>query len=132
VGTSARRFAVFVLTLGLVAGAWRPCAGWTAAPEARMACCVRTPACAMHNRADHGVHTPVRQADADRCCAASERQEASQPSSTLVVVPALAPLVGLFAESPAVPVRWIEPHRPPPLLASRQLPRHLLLSVFVI
>ena len=129
---SFRRVAVLVLTVGLVAGAWRPCAGWEPTAEARMSCCVRKAACAMHKRGGHRVDSAVTQAAADACCAASERQDTSQPSLTVVLPPTLAPLGGLFAERPILPARWVDLHRPPPLLASRELPRHLLLSVFVI
>ena len=130
--TSLRRIAVVVLTVGLVAGAWRPCAGWEATAEARMSCCTRKSACSKHKVANHAAQEALSQSGADACCAISERQDASQPSLTVVLPPTLAPLVGLFAEPPSIPARWVDRHRPPPLLASRELPRHLLLSVFVI
>ena len=128
-----RRIAVLVLTVGLVAGAWRPCAGWKPTPEARMSCCLGKSACAMHKRGKPGgTHAGPSQSDADACCAASERQGSPQPLLTVVLPPTFVALVGRLAEPPSVPARWVESRRPPPLLASRELPRHLLLSVFVI
>jgi hypothetical protein len=130
--TWLRRVAVVVLATGLVAGAWRPCAGWKPTAEARMSCCIRNGACSMHKPSGNAAHAVHTQSDADACCAISDRQESQQPSFTVVLPPALAPLAGVFAEAPSVPIRWVDSHRPPPLLASRDLPRHLLLSVFVI
>ena len=131
---SFRRIAVFILTVGLVAGAWRPCAGWKPTPEARMSCCLRKAACAMHKGTKGGAHVAHSQPAADACCAASERRETSQPALTVVVPPAFVPLAGVFAEPQRAPIpaRWTDSDRPPPLLANRELPRHLLLSVFVI
>jgi len=126
-----RRIAAIALTAGLLTGAWRPCAGWQATAEARMSCCVRKAACAMHKASEDGPAATVRQAEADRCCAASERPDAYQPPPAVIAPPIVTPLVGRFAERPSVPMRGIVWHGPPPL-ASRQLPTHLLLSVFLI
>jgi hypothetical protein len=131
--TSFRRIAVFVLTVGLVAGAWKPCAGWAATPEARMSCCERTPMCPMHARAGHGPRVAVGQSDADTCCAAAERRDTPQPSApAAVLAPVPMPVLAVFVELPSASTLWVDSRRPPPLLASRQLPRHLLLSVFLI
>ena len=72
------RIATLVVTLGLLAGAWRPCAGWEATAEARMSCCLRKAACAKHKAANGGTSTIVAQAEADTCCAAAERPDAYQ------------------------------------------------------
>lgn len=127
-----RRVAAITLMAGLLTGAWRPCAGWQATAEARMSCCLRKAACAKHKAARDGAAVSVEQPEADRCCAASERPDAYQPPSAVIAPPIVTPLVGWFAERPGVPIRGIVWHRPPPLLASRQLPTHLLLSVFLI
>jgi len=132
VGISRRRIAVVLMTVGLMAGAWRPCAGWKPTPEARMSCCMRKADCAKHKSAGGSGHAPHRQSDADACCAASERPDASPSLLTVVVPPTFVPLAGPFAEPPSVPARWFDSRRPPPLVAERRLPRHLLLSVFVI
>ena len=86
----------------------------------------------MHKVAKDGTAATVTQAEADSCCAAAEGQDGSQPSVTTVAPPTLTPLLALFAEQPPVSAQWVDQHRPPPLLASRQLPTHLLLSVFLI
>jgi hypothetical protein len=131
--TLFRRLAVFILTVGLVAGGWRPCAGWAPTPEARMSCCERTPMCSTHKRAGHGSRMAVSQSDADTCCAAAERRDTPQPSApATVLAPAPVPVLALFQELPSASTIWVESRRPPPLVASRQLPRHVLLSVFVI
>jgi hypothetical protein len=129
---SLRRIATVVVTLGLLAGAWRPCAGWEATAEARMSCCVRKAACAMHKVAGDGTTTTLGQAEADTCCAASERPNSYQPAAVVIAAPILSPLVGLFAERPSTPIGGMDWRRPPPLLVSRRLPTHLLLSVFLI
>jgi len=127
-----RRIAAIALAIGLLTGAWRPCAGWQATAEARMSCCLRKAACAKHKAAEDVPAAAVGQAEADRCCAASERPDAYQPPSAVIAPPIVMPLAGLFAEGPGVPILSIVWHRPPPLRASRQLPTHLLLSVFLI
>jgi hypothetical protein len=127
-----RRIVVIVLSVGFLAGAWRPCAGWETTAEARMSCCVRKAACAKHKVAGSAVVTTVSQPEADACCAAAERQDASQPSATTLAPPTSAPVLQLFTEQPRARGAWVDWHRPPPLLASRQLPTHLLLSVFLI
>jgi hypothetical protein len=127
--TRVRRLAALLLTLGLVAGMWRPCAGWEATAEARLSCCQRHAGCAKHKVTDHSV--PVTQSDADACCAASERQDAAQPSVAMFAPPILVPAAALFTRPPIAPpppVDW----RPPPALTSRQLHTHVLLSVFLI
>ena len=86
----------------------------------------------MHKVAKDGTAATVTQAEADSCCAAAEGQDGSQPSVTTVAQPTLTPLLALFAEQPPVSAQWVDQHRPPPLLASRQLPTHILLSVFLI
>jgi hypothetical protein len=126
----SRRIAVVALVLGVIAGAWRPCAGWEPTAEARMSCCLRHAGCAKHKVADHGV--PVSQSDADACCAASERQDASQPPVASIEPPPLLHAAASFAEPPSAPVPPVDWHRPPPALASRQLHTHVLLSVFLI
>jgi hypothetical protein len=121
------------MSLGIIAGVWRPCAGWEATPEARLSCCVRKAMCPMHKPGRDRAAMTVSQADADTCCAASDRPPTAPASVTLVAAPPVVPVLALFAEPPAiVPVTLADWHGPPPRLASRDLPRHLLLSVFLI
>jgi hypothetical protein len=133
VSATLRRVVVFVLAVGSVAGLWRRCAGWAATAEARMSCCDRMAMCPMRKPVRDGSALKVTQAAADSCCAASDRPETAPSSITVVAAPPLVPVLLLFAEPPAVaPVAMAGWHGPPPLVASRQLPRHLLLSVFLI
>ena len=129
-----RRLTTLLLALGLVAGAWRPCAGWEQTAEARKSCCLRG-SCAMHkgSHADgHPGGAALTQADADACCAMSERQDPQQPAAAPIVAIALVPLDALFAVAAPAPSIAPESWRPPPARGSRQPPRHLLLSVFLI
>jgi hypothetical protein len=128
-----RRIAAVLVALGVVAGVWRPCAGWAVTAEARMSCCERMGMCPMRKPGPDGSAPALRQADADSCCAAAERPETVPGSVTVVAAPAVVLVPALFAQPPTVvPVTLADWHGPPPLLASRQLPRHLLLSVFLI
>jgi hypothetical protein len=126
----ATRLIGLALATAVLAADWQPCAGWTATREARMACC-ENGGCPMH-QSDGAVSksTHVTQAQADSCCAASERDQApaspsqfalSMPvavvSSTIpfvLPVPSLAVLASLILE---------------PLPAT---PKHLLLSVLLV
>ena len=97
-----------------------------------MSCCHRKAACAKHSAASNGAVTIVGQAEADTCCAASERPDPYQSPLVAFAPPVFTPLVGVFAEPPSVHVRVVVWHRPPPLIASRDTSTHLLLSVFLI
>jgi hypothetical protein len=133
VATRSRRIAAVLLTLGIIAGVWRPCAGWAATADARMSCCERMAMCPMRKPTKDGPALKVTQADADACCATADRPESAPTSITVVAAPPVVPVLAVFAEPPAiVPVTMADWHGPPPLLASRQLPRHLLLSVFLV
>ena len=97
-----------------------------------MSCCLRKASCAKHKAPSNGLATIVAQAEADTCCAASERPDPYQSPSVALAPPVFTPLVGMFAEPPILPDRGVVWHRPPPLLASRDTSTHLLLSVFLI
>ena len=88
----------------------------------------------MHATTPHGLTTGTRvsQVDADRCCAFGERGTSTPstpsyvPSTTLALlagpIPTVGPDVAVFRETPSAPT---------PLDVSR-VPKHLLLSVFLI
>ena len=122
--------AILTLSVGNVA----LCAGWQATPEARMACCRDEATCPMHKSESHGSgskHT-ITQAQADHCCAGSERTQSSNTSATFVVsgIIVLAPATMPLVTSPNVPAlqawRAFVPLPVPPV------PKHLLLSVFLV
>jgi hypothetical protein len=134
-----QRLAALALTLALVAGNVAVCAGWAPSAEARMACCVDGGACPMHNLMHTGdAHTTgsnrvVTQAQADNCCASSEREHSRQSSPAFVAavsIAVLGPGVVMPASIPALVVSdgW-RPAAPTP---AGPIPRHVLFSVFLV
>jgi hypothetical protein len=131
-----RRTAAFVVALALGAAGWAECAGWQASPEARMACCMGSSDCPMHGSTEPtgGSERVVTQAQADSCCAASDTDD-SMPSavafslslSAALVPSTLATLAPIMA-SPASFAAW----RTQVPLVLGQVPKHVLLSVFLI
>jgi hypothetical protein len=129
----SRQIAALLLILVLATGNAALCAGWMATPEARMACCSESGACPMHAADRHSSSdSPVTQAEADRCCAASETDDAAPSAPVLVLSISLAveqsPVPFAAPAATLRPIRW---RSTAPALASR-LPRHLLLSVFLV
>jgi len=129
-----RRTAAFVVALALGAAGWAECAGWQASPEARMACCLSSD-CPMHGSTEpSGGSESVTQAQADRCCAASETDD-STPSavafslslSAALLPSTLAALAPIMA--PSAPFAAWRTHAALPV---GQVPKHVLLSVFLI
>lgn len=129
------RLSAMILCLGLAAGNAALCAGWAATPEERMACCADGGGCPMHEGKpdDSGADRAITQVEADNCCAASER-ESSTPSG-----PAFAASISSAVLGPAS----VLPPRVPSLvpgddwrilspLPTRPVPRHVLLSVFLV
>jgi hypothetical protein len=120
-----------VLLLALFVPAAVECAGWKPTAEARKACCAAG-LCAKNDARPNGSKPTVSQADADGCCAASETKESDSPSpthATLIPAAALQPagLPTTIDLAPAI--------RPGERIAPRQpgaVPRHLLLSVFLV
>lgn len=108
------------------------CAGWLPTPEARMACCADEASCPMHKSGAGGTARTITQAEADSCCLDSESGDPapSQPVVTLAVTLGLAagPIASLVAESDA---RAFDPRAPLPTPATH-VPRHVLLSVFLV
>ena len=110
------------------------CASWQASAEARVACCQDETSCPMHATTPHRHTAPSRvsQADADNCCASAERST-STPSTLSDVprialgalaspIPAVGPAVAAFRESPTARTS----------VDVSPVPRHLLLSIFLI
>jgi hypothetical protein len=135
--TATRRLVALLLAVFVSAGNAAICAGWAPTPEARMECCSGDAPCPMH-KGESGSdrersQNSVSQAQADSCCASSERDSAGQSSPTNVasissavlgtgtVLPALVPALVLSDGW-----RTVAPIPSPPV------PRHLLLSVFLV
>lgn len=127
------RLVAILAVLAIVSIGWGECAGWQATAEARGACCAQEDQCPAHRPGHHRAvsHSTVTQAQADTCCAASERSP-STPSSlvhsgvTLAVVS--TPVPALLAQLSLLRDSW----RTVVPIASSSVPRHLLLSVFLV
>ena len=130
----SHRVAAVVLCLGLIAGNAAVCAGWAATPEARMACCTDND-CPMHRGGsdESSSQRVVTPAQADACCAASERDQSDSTNPTAVAAISAAVLgTGLVlpASTPSLVLtdRW-RTEAPVPITP---VPRHILLSVFLV
>ena len=130
----SRRLAALALVLSFPAANLAVCAGWQATAEARMACCVEGVACPMHksDSSDSASGRVMTQADADRCCAASEGDNSTPSASAfgLTVAVAIVPITlpAIEAVRSSRPASWRMAVPPP----ADSVPRHLLLSVFLI
>jgi hypothetical protein len=129
------RFAALVLTFGLMAGNVAVCAGWLATPEARMACCAEGGDCPMHkgDSQEVGSEQVLTQAQADSCCASSERESSNQsnPSSaTAITVAVLGVGTVLPASVPALVLS--DAWRTSTPIPVAPVPKHVLLSVFLV
>jgi hypothetical protein len=129
-----RRLSALAIVLALVAGNAAVCAGWLPTPEARMACCSEGGPCPMHKgeSSSSGSARVVTQAQADSCCASSERDSSNQSNPAFVASITQA-VLGTGVIIPAiVPARLLEAWRaaaPPP---TTPVPKYILLSVFLV
>ena len=129
------RFAALALALGLVAGNGAICAGWLPTSEARMACCADEADCPMHKGDSHryGSQRVLTQAQADSCCASSERKNSNQSNPTFVTAITAAVLgvgVVLPADVPALVLS--DAWRTSAPIPIAPVPKHVLLSVFLV
>ncbi len=97
-----------------------------------MACCAAGVSCPTHAPVSGHDHGGVSQADADRCCAASEGREPAPSGELFVPVVALelavSPVSGPATAATPVMRVWRSPEPSP----GRRVPTHLLLSVFLL
>jgi hypothetical protein len=128
----SRRIAAAALVLVLSAGGSGLCAGWAATPEARMACCIDGSSCPMHTSSGEGAQVLVTQAAADGCCGTSDRDDSTPSATTFVPVAGLAPQHGPVVAAVSSEGRRFGPLRALVPLPGSQVPKHLLLSVFLI
>lgn len=129
-----RRALAFGLTLTLLGANGALCAGWAATPEARMECCADAD-CPMHKgSAERSLSEHVlTQAEADACCAVSEQKQSDSPNPTAVVVLTAPVLEASALLAPSLPVRLLsEKWRPDAARVVAPVPRHILLSVFLV
>jgi hypothetical protein len=129
-----RRALAFALTLTLFGANGVLCAGWAATPEARMECCADAD-CPMH-KGDPAASPSARaltQAEADACCAVSERKQSESSSPTAVVYLAAPVLEVGVVLPPSLPARLLaETWRRDAASVVSPVPRHILLSVFLL
>jgi hypothetical protein len=130
-----RQALAFALTLALVGANGALCAGWAATPEARMECCADAD-CPMHKGGtldgSRSAHV-LTQAEADACCAMSERKQSETSSPTALVVLAAPVLDAGVVLSPSLPARVLgESWRRDAPSVVPPVPRHILLSVFLL
>ena len=130
-----RRLSAVILAMGLLAGNAAVCAGWLATPEARMTCCAEDGSCPMHkgDSPRSGSQRVPTQAQADNCCASSERENSNQ-STPSFVVPITGAVLGVGIVVPAgVPALVLsDAWRTSAPLPVAPVPRHVLLSVFLL
>lgn len=127
------RFVTVLVLVVLPTSAWAQCAGWQRTAEGRMACCAQAQQCPMHQGTNASVsHRPVTQEQADTCCALSERVPSTPFSSSQI-----APITLAVVSAPASVVLPDLARLPSgcqalvPITVS-PVPRHLLLSVFLV
>jgi hypothetical protein len=130
----SRRLVAIAAILTLCGGNLAVCAGWQATPEARMACCRNEATCPMHTSESRhsGSNHTVTQAQADNCCAGSERTHSTTTNSTFVLsgIVALAPATMPVVTSSNVPA--LQDWRAFVPLPVSPVPKHLLLSVLLV
>ena len=133
--TFARRALAVLVAVLVSAGNVAICAGWAPTAEARMECCSGDDPCPMHKgeSSTDSLQQAVSQAQADSCCASSERDSSNQSNPTFVtsissavlgtgtVLPALIPALVLSDGW-----RTVAP------IPTAHVPKHVLLSVFLV
>jgi hypothetical protein len=130
-----QRLSALTLTLAFVAGDAAVCAGWMPSPEARMACCAKGGECPMHkgDSGSSGSERVVTQAQADACCASSERENSSQPSPTFPTAITNAVLGPAMVLPPSVPALVLsDGWRATVPIPTAPIPKYVLLSVFLV
>jgi hypothetical protein len=130
----SRRLSAIFLTLAVVAGQAGVCPGWMPTAEARMACCSGDGPCPMHkpDSESDGSKRVVSQAEADRCCAASEPDDSAPSRSNLAFSVTLAVVISPVPVLIPQPEAHADIWRASVPIASARVPKHLLLSVFLV
>lgn len=130
-----RRLAALALTFGLMAGDAAICAGWMPTAEARMACCAEGGDCPMHkgDSQSPGSERVLTQAQADSCCASSERENSDQSNPSFATA-ITAAVLGVGTVLPAsVPALVLsDAWRTSAPIPIALVPKHVLLSVFLV
>lgn len=128
-----RRLSAVFLALALVAGQAGVCAGWMPTPEARMACCSEDGPCPMHKSEPEDRSTRVvTQAEADRCCAASEHEDSTPSQSNVAFFVTLAVALNSIPGLLPAPEAHADIWRASVPIPTGHVPKHVLLSVFLV
>jgi hypothetical protein len=104
-------------------------------PEARMACCADGGECPMHKGESHrsGSERVLTQAQADSCCASSERKNSNQSSPTFAAAITAAVLGSGIVLPDNVPALVLsDGWRTSAPMPVAPVPKHVLLSVFLV
>lgn len=129
------RLTTVFLAIALLAGNVGVCPGWAATPEARMACCDENGTCPMRRgQSDKSTSgKALTQAQADSCCASSERDESTGPDLAAVVATSSAVLGDSVIIPNSIPALVLsDSWRTVVPLPIAPVPRHVLLSVFLV
>ncbi len=130
-----QRLSALALTLGVDGGNAAVCAGWLPTPEARMACCADGAECPMHKGDSHrsGSERVLTQAQADSCCASSERENSNQSNPSFVAAITAAVLgVGIVLPASVPALVLSDAWRTSAPIPIAPVPKHVLLSVFLV
>ena len=130
-----RRLSAVALSLALLAGNAAICAGWMPTPEARMACCADGGGCPMHKGDSRrsGSERVLTQAQADSCCASSERENSNQSNPSFVTAISGAVLgVGIVLPASVPALVLSDVWRTSAPIPVAPVPKHVLLSVFLV
>jgi hypothetical protein len=129
------RLSAVVLAIALFVGHVGLCPGWAATPEARMACC-ENGTCPMRDRSHTDGSDSERtltQAQADSCCASSEREDSTRPDLGSIVAITHAVLGNGVLIPASTPALVLSDHwRTVTPLPTTPVARHVLLSVFLV
>jgi hypothetical protein len=130
-----RRISALAIVLALAGGKAAVCAGWMPTPEARMACCAEGGDCPMHqdDSDSSGSERVLTQAQADSCCASSERETSNQSNPSFATA-ITASVLGVGMVFPAsIPALVLsDAWRTSAPLPAAPVPKHVLLSVFLV
>jgi hypothetical protein len=129
------RLATVVLTMAMIVANVGVCPGWASTPEARMACCAEDGMCPMRQGRSDGAKSSkaLTQADADSCCASSEREESTTPDLGNVVTISQAVLGDALVIPTRIPALVLsDSWRTVVPIPIAPVPRHLLLSVYLV
>jgi hypothetical protein len=130
-----RRTAALLVAITLGAAGSAECAGWQATPEARRVCCSASGDCPMHASTESGAGSErvPTQARADSCCAASDSNDSTpSPAAFSLSLSGATVASTLAALAPIAAPPSFEAWRTHVPLPVGQVPKHVLLSVFLI